>query len=120
MAGTEGNEAEGKSSIYPKLHDDVVAPLEEDGHDFKISTNVGINMVSSWAAYGGFAKLFKPDAISMDEAFHAREPMALIPIAFFEPIVWIFTGDVKQTQPFVKSGDPYCYLEVLFAVEICG
>ncbi|KAF5621743.1 atp-dependent helicase [Fusarium sp. NRRL 52700] len=58
------------------------------------------------AAYGGFAKLFKPDVIFMDEAPHARELTTLIPIAFFEPIVWIFTGDVKQTRPFVKSGDP--------------
>ncbi|KLP05289.1 uncharacterized protein Y057_7206 [Fusarium fujikuroi] len=58
------------------------------------------------AAYGGFAKLFKPDVIFMDEAPHARELTTLIPIAFFEPIAWIFTGDVKQTRPFVKSGDP--------------
>ncbi|KAF5255333.1 hypothetical protein FANTH_4 [Fusarium anthophilum] len=58
------------------------------------------------AAYGGFARLFKPDIIFMDEAPHARELTTLIPIAFFEPIAWIFTGDVKQTRPFVKSGDP--------------
>jgi hypothetical protein len=90
MFGTEGNEVEVKSSIYHELHDDVVALLEEDGHGFKISTNVGINMVSSSSAYGGFAKSFRPDAISMDEAFHARELMTLIPIAFFESIAWIY------------------------------
>ncbi|KAF5980381.1 atp-dependent helicase [Fusarium bulbicola] len=40
-----------KSSIYPELHDGVVAPLEEDSHDFNISTKAGINMAD-------FAKLF--------------------------------------------------------------
>ncbi|KAM0193877.1 hypothetical protein ACHAPQ_010975 [Fusarium lateritium] len=57
------------------------------------------------AAYGSFSKLFKPDVIFVDEAPHARELTTLIPIAFFEPIAWIFTGDVNQTRPFVKSGD---------------
>ncbi|KAF9771593.1 hypothetical protein IL306_010742 [Fusarium sp. DS 682] len=57
------------------------------------------------AAYGSFSKLFKPDVIIVDEAPHARELTTLIPIAFFEPIAWIFTGDVNQTRPFVKSGD---------------
>ncbi|EWY88424.1 hypothetical protein FOQG_01694 [Fusarium oxysporum f. sp. raphani 54005] len=57
------------------------------------------------AAYGGFSKLFKPDIIFVDEAPHARELTTLIPIAFFEPFAWIFTGDVNQTRPFVKSGD---------------
>ncbi|KAM0561009.1 hypothetical protein ACHAPJ_003509 [Fusarium lateritium] len=57
------------------------------------------------AAYGGFSKLFKPDVIFVDEAPHARELTTLIPIAYFEPIAWILTGDVNQTHPFVKSGD---------------
>ncbi|KAF4965320.1 hypothetical protein FSARC_6866 [Fusarium sarcochroum] len=57
------------------------------------------------AAYGGFSKLFKPDVIFIDEAPHARELTTLIPIAYFEPIAWILTGDVNQTRPFVKSGD---------------
>ncbi|KAF4433117.1 atp-dependent helicase [Fusarium austroafricanum] len=57
------------------------------------------------AAYGSFSKLFKPDVIIMDEAPHARELTTLIPVAFFEPLAWIFTGDVNQTRPFVKSGD---------------
>ncbi|KAF4975962.1 hypothetical protein FZEAL_7314 [Fusarium zealandicum] len=57
------------------------------------------------AAYGSFSKLFKPDVVFVDEAPHARELTTLIPIAFFEPVAWILTGDVKQTRPFVKSGD---------------
>ncbi|KAL4722381.1 hypothetical protein ACLX1H_010733 [Fusarium chlamydosporum] len=57
------------------------------------------------AVYGGFSKNFKPDIIFVDEAPHARELTTLIPIAYFEPIAWIFTGDVNQTRPFVKSGD---------------
>lgn len=57
------------------------------------------------ATYGSFPKFFKPDVIFMDEAPHARELTTLIPIAYFTPIAWIFSGDVKQTQPFVKGGD---------------
>ncbi|RGP62670.1 ATP-dependent helicase [Fusarium longipes] len=57
------------------------------------------------AVYGGFGKYFKPEIIFVDEAPHARELTTLIPIAYFEPIAWIFTGDVNQTRPFVKSGD---------------
>jgi regulator of nonsense transcripts 1 len=57
------------------------------------------------AVYGSFAKHFKPDIVFVDEAPHARELTTLIPIAYFEPIAWIFTGDVNQTRPFVKSGD---------------
>ncbi|KAM0439593.1 hypothetical protein ACHAPT_000685 [Fusarium lateritium] len=57
------------------------------------------------AAYGSFSKLFRPDVVFIDEAPHARELTTLIPIAYFEPIAWILTGDVKQTRPFVKSGD---------------
>ncbi|KAI5464175.1 P-loop containing nucleoside triphosphate hydrolase protein [Mariannaea sp. PMI_226] len=49
--------------------------------------------------------LFRPDIVFVDEAPHARELTTLIPIAFFEPIAWILTGDVKQTCPFVKGGD---------------
>ncbi|KEY68635.1 hypothetical protein S7711_00515 [Stachybotrys chartarum IBT 7711] len=57
------------------------------------------------ATYGRFSKLFRPDIIFVDEAPHARELTTLIPIAFFDPFVWILTGDVNQTRPFVKSGN---------------
>ncbi|KAK2608673.1 hypothetical protein QQS21_002784 [Conoideocrella luteorostrata] len=56
------------------------------------------------AAYGrGFSKFFKPDLVFVDEASHARELTTLIPLAYFSPKAWIFTGDVKQTQPFVQN-----------------
>lgn len=57
------------------------------------------------AAYGSFAKLYRPDVIFVDEAPHARELTTLIPLAYFNPLAWIMTGDVKQTKPFVKSGN---------------
>ncbi|KAL6857951.1 hypothetical protein ACO1O0_005397 [Amphichorda felina] len=57
------------------------------------------------ATYGTFSTLFRPEVIFIDEAPHARELTTLIPIAYFDPIVWIFTGDVNQTQPFVKGGN---------------
>ena len=56
------------------------------------------------AACGRFSKCFQPDIIFVDEASHARELTTLIPIAYFTPLAWIFTGDVKQTSPFVKDG----------------
>jgi regulator of nonsense transcripts 1 len=55
------------------------------------------------AAYGRFSRFFKPDIIFVDEASHARELTTLIPLAYFSPKAWIFTGDVKQTEPFVKD-----------------
>lgn len=55
------------------------------------------------AASGAFGGLFKPDIVIFDEAPHARELSTLIPIAHFDPLVWIFTGDVHQTRPFVKG-----------------
>ncbi|KAG6031690.1 hypothetical protein E4U41_007478 [Claviceps citrina] len=55
------------------------------------------------AAFGRFSEVFKPDLIFVDEASHARELTTLIPIAYYSPKAWIFTGDVKQTQPFVKN-----------------
>ncbi|PNP39282.1 hypothetical protein TGAMA5MH_08700 [Trichoderma gamsii] len=55
------------------------------------------------AASGSFAKLFRPEIVFVDEAPHARELTTLIPLAYFNPLAWIFTGDVKQTRPFVDS-----------------
>lgn len=55
------------------------------------------------AAAGSFSNLFKPDVVFVDEAPHARELTTLIAIAYYNPIAWILTGDVQQTQPFVKA-----------------
>ncbi|PTB45038.1 hypothetical protein M441DRAFT_23333 [Trichoderma asperellum CBS 433.97] len=55
------------------------------------------------AASGSFAKYFHPEIVFVDEAPHARELTTLIPLAYFDPVAWIFTGDVKQTRPFVDS-----------------
>ncbi|UKZ47727.1 hypothetical protein TrVGV298_001953 [Trichoderma virens] len=72
------------------LYRDVLA-----GADFVATTPV--------AASGSFAKLFRPEIVFVDEAPHARELTTLIPLAYFDPVAWIFTGDVKQTRPFVDS-----------------
>ncbi|KAL2890997.1 Regulator of nonsense transcripts 1 -like protein [Ceratocystis lukuohia] len=50
-----------------------------------------------------FRAMFKPDIVFMDEAPHARELTSLIPIAMHRPRVWIFTGDHRQTLPFVSN-----------------
>ncbi|KAK4077501.1 uncharacterized protein Triagg1_3833 [Trichoderma aggressivum f. europaeum] len=72
------------------LYRDVLA-----GADFVATTPV--------AASGSFAKLFRPEIIFVDEAPHARELTTLIPLAYFDPVAWIFTGDVKQTRPFIDN-----------------
>lgn len=77
-------------NMVTKLYRDVLASA-----DFVATTPV--------AASGSFSKFFRPDIIFMDEAPHARELTTLIPIAYFNPLAWIFTGDVKQTRPFVDS-----------------
>ncbi|KAL6893244.1 AAA domain-containing protein [Trichoderma evansii] len=55
------------------------------------------------ASGSSFAKYFRPEIVFVDEAPHARELTTLIPLAYFDPVAWIFTGDVKQTRPFVDS-----------------
>lgn len=57
------------------------------------------------AVYVSFPRLFRPEVIFIGEAPHSRKLTTLIPIAYFDPVAWIFTGDVNQTQPFVKGGD---------------
>ncbi|KAH6607187.1 hypothetical protein Trco_003500 [Trichoderma cornu-damae] len=76
--------------LVTSLYRDVLA-----GADFVATTPV--------AASGSFAKLFRPEVVFVDEAPHARELTTLIPLAYFDPAAWIFTGDVKQTRPFVNS-----------------
>jgi hypothetical protein len=53
------------------------------------------------SAAGKFASMFSPDLVFLDEAPHARELTSLIPISSFKPIAWIFSGDYRQTRPFV-------------------
>ncbi|PTB70361.1 hypothetical protein BBK36DRAFT_1109180 [Trichoderma citrinoviride] len=65
------------------------------GADFVATTPV--------AASGSLSHFFQPEIVFVDEAPHARELTTLIPLAYFDPVAWIFTGDVKQTRPFVKD-----------------
>lgn len=46
---------------------------------------------------------FKPSLVIFDEAPHARELSTLIDIARFQPAAWLFTGDHRQTKPWVGS-----------------
>lgn len=73
-----------------KLYRDVLGAA-----DFVATTPVAVS--------GSFAKFFCPEIIFVDEAPHARELTTLIPLAYFDPVAWIFSGDVKQTRPFVDS-----------------
>ncbi|KAK3991098.1 P-loop containing nucleoside triphosphate hydrolase protein [Cladorrhinum sp. PSN332] len=58
------------------------------------------------AAHAHFRGMFKPDLVYFDEAPHARELCNAIAIANFDPMVWIFCGDHRQTVPYVGSGGP--------------
>lgn len=49
------------------------------------------------------ADIFNPVLVIFDEAPHARELSTLIPIARFNPTAWLFTGDERQTKPWVGS-----------------
>ncbi len=58
------------------------------------------------AASHRFSGLFSPDLIFFDESPHARELSTLISIAHYEPKAWIFSGDHRQTRPFLATDDP--------------
>ncbi|TQN68651.1 Regulator of nonsense transcripts 1 [Colletotrichum shisoi] len=62
--------------------------------DFIATTPVG--------AAGYLSKMFRPDIVFLDEAAHARELTAMIPIALYSPHAFILTGDTRQTRPFVE------------------
>lgn len=49
------------------------------------------------------ANIFDPTLVIFDEAPHAREASTLIPIAKFNPVACIFTGDHRQMKPLVGS-----------------
>ncbi|KAK1986150.1 nonsense-mediated mRNA decay protein 1 [Colletotrichum cereale] len=63
--------------------------------DFIATTPVG--------AAGYLSKRFHPDIVFLDEAAHARELTAMIPIALYSPYAFILTGDTRQTRPFVEG-----------------
>ncbi|KAK2060946.1 nonsense-mediated mRNA decay protein 1 [Colletotrichum caudatum] len=63
--------------------------------DFIATTPVG--------AAGYLSKMFRPDIVFLDEAAHARELTAMIPIALYTPHTFILTGDTRQTRPFVEG-----------------
>ncbi|KAK2018285.1 nonsense-mediated mRNA decay protein 1 [Colletotrichum eremochloae] len=63
--------------------------------DFIATTPVG--------AAGYLSKKFRPDIVFLDEAAHARELTAMIPIALYSPYTFILTGDTRQTRPFVEG-----------------
>ncbi|SPO00167.1 uncharacterized protein DNG_03017 [Cephalotrichum gorgonifer] len=105
-AQTPGEAKSLRSCVY-RLYQDVLKEV-----DFIATTPV--------SAYGNFPQMFPADIVFLDEAPHARELTSLIPIAFFSPIVWIFTGDFRQTKPFVaSSGSPARKDEVLLSNPFC-
>ncbi|KAK0656651.1 P-loop containing nucleoside triphosphate hydrolase protein [Cercophora newfieldiana] len=76
------------------LYDDVISSA-----DFIVATPV--------AASRHLAGYYKPDLLIFDECGHAHELSTLIALAHFEPKAWFFTGDHRQTEPFVTSTAGY-------------
>ncbi|KAK2609483.1 hypothetical protein N8I77_002980 [Diaporthe amygdali] len=63
--------------------------------------------------------MFSPAVIIFDEAPHARELSTLIALAHFNPAAWIFSGDVRQTKPFVRSfGGDTCRNEYVHQLRV--
>ncbi|ROW10457.1 hypothetical protein VMCG_01848 [Cytospora schulzeri] len=89
--GGDAKSEEFKSCVN-QLYRDVLARV-----DFIATTPV--------PAATAFDGLFKPDIVIFDESPHAREASTMVAIAQFEPIAWIFSGDHRQTRPFVASDD---------------
>lgn len=86
-------EAQSLRGCVYRLYEDVLKEA-----DFIATTPV--------SSYGSLSDMFLADIVFVDEAPHARELTSLIPIAFFSPLVWIFTGDFRQTRPFVATPTP--------------
>ncbi|KUI59005.1 ATP-dependent helicase NAM7 [Cytospora mali] len=89
--GSEEKSEELKSCV-DQLYRDVLARV-----DFIATTPVPASTT--------FDGLFKPEIVIFDESPHAREASTMLAIAHFEPIAWIFSGDYRQTRPFVASDD---------------
>ncbi|KAL1869644.1 hypothetical protein Daus18300_005499 [Diaporthe australafricana] len=66
--------------------------------DFIAMTPVTASKFSS-----DLAAIFNPVLVIVNEAPHARELSTLTPIARFNPAAWLFTGDDRQTKPWVGS-----------------
>ncbi|KAK7729294.1 hypothetical protein SLS63_006167 [Diaporthe eres] len=65
------------------------------------------------------SSMFSPTLVIFDEAPHARELSTLVPLAHFNPAVWVFSGDVRQTKPFVKSsGNDTCQNEYIEQLRV--
>ncbi|KAL5628340.1 hypothetical protein BROUX41_003088 [Berkeleyomyces rouxiae] len=84
----------------------TLAKIKRKIKDLYVQTLHTVDFVATTpvaASNPDFRKMFDPDLIFMDEAPHARELTSLIPIAMYQPKVWIFTGDYRQTLPFVAD-----------------
>lgn len=87
-----GGRSERLTALINQLYRDVLAQV-----DFIATTPV--------PAATGFNGLFKPDLVIFDESPHAREASTMVAIAEYDPIAWIFSGDHRQTRPFIASDD---------------
>ncbi|KAK7740805.1 hypothetical protein SLS53_005273 [Cytospora paraplurivora] len=107
-----------KTTRYTKLYSLLAKALNNGGEakseDFKSCVNqlyrdvlarVDFIATTPVPAATAFDGLFKPDIVVFDESPHAREASTLVAIAHFEPIAWVFSGDHRQTRPFVASDD---------------
>ncbi|KAJ0116674.1 hypothetical protein J7T55_009824 [Diaporthe amygdali] len=69
-------------------------------HDFLKVVDVVVTTPVTAAKFSRSLQKFDPKLVIFDEAPHARELSIMIPIANFNPVAWIFTGDHRQTKPY--------------------
>jgi hypothetical protein len=67
--------------------------------------NAATIMCTPVASRCHFNNMFSPDLIIFDECAHARELSTLIPVAFFQPMAWLFIGDPWQRTPYTSMAD---------------
>ncbi|KAG6358386.1 hypothetical protein INS49_014270 [Diaporthe citri] len=71
--------------------------------DFLKVVDVVVTTPVTASKFAPSLRVFDPKLVIFDEAPHAWELSIMIPIANFSPEAWIFTGDHRQTKPYVGS-----------------
>jgi hypothetical protein len=92
-AGPNASENNSDVGLARQVHELYQETL--DGVDFIATTPV--------PAADRFGDMWKPDLVFFDESPHARELSNLIAIAHYKPLAWIFSGDHRQTRPFLAA-----------------
>ncbi|KAK2075366.1 hypothetical protein P8C59_009497 [Phyllachora maydis] len=95
-----GKTNQDKEKILQRTFKDAVKKLYQDLLENEIDFIFATPVCASYGLKDGH---FRPDIVFFDESPHAKECSTLISVAKFEPKAWFFTGDYRQTRPFLVS-----------------